>query len=481
MVKKSIKIKVCIFVMLGITLIFSACFSGCSQKTDITSYKINASLDEKNMTVNASMEVNYYNDSESELQEVKFKLYPNAYKEGQPSPITAADIQTVFPNGISYGRIDISNVRVNGQEVTTKGANGQIMSVPAKVKPYKNVTIKMNFCLTLPNAKHRLGFYEGNINLGNWYPIVCVYEDGEWDENTYYPLGDPFYSKIANYTVNFSFPQGYEFASTAKASIKDGETTASLKVKKARDFAICLTKNRIYSKNADGVLVKYFGKENESEFLDTAIDALKTFNNLFGKYPYDSLCVVKTPFYTGGMEYPGLVYVSDNLNESLTKEVIVHEIAHQWWYAVVGNNQVSEAWMDEGLAEYSTTLFYEYNSNYGVQKSKRVADAMTSYILYSDTHLSGGKADSCMNKNLTEFTDQLNYTYMTYVKGQLMFETLSNIIGSKTFIKGLKHYYKHNKFKVAKTDDIIASFEKVSKKELKSFFDSWLYGRVKMY
>ncbi len=481
MKKRFFTLKKAVLILLA-ALALSAVTVGCSGKeNEKTLYKITASFDEQTMSVNGSVEVDYYNRTESVLKEVKLHLYPNAYKEGEPSPVTATEMENVFPDGISYGGIDVGNVRVNGRVVAASGGESQILSVPATVQPYGRAKIKMDFTLTLPRARHRLGYYGTSVNLGNWFPIVCVYQNGEWDDHTYYPLGDPFFSETADFSVSFTFPEGYEFASTGNANVKTGKTTADVRVKNVRDFAVCLTKNRVYSRIVDGVTLRYFGREDETSFLNTAEAALTTFGRLFGKYPYDSLCVVKTPFNTGGMEYPGLVYISDALGESLTHEVIVHEIAHQWWYAAVGNDQVREAWLDEGLTEYSTTLFYESNPEYGISKGKRLAEAMTAYMMYSDVYLGGGRGDSSMNRSLTQFTDQMNYSYLTYVKGELMFEALSNVIGEKAFISGLKKYYKAYKFKIASADDLISCFEAASKKELKGFFDSWLTGAVKMY
>jgi aminopeptidase N len=66
------------------------------------------------------------------------------------------------------------------------------------------------------------------------------------------------------------------------------------------------------------------------------------------------------------MEYPALVMISDNIGEHISyEEVIVHEVAHQWWYSLVGNDQINYGFLDEGLTEYSTILFFENNPEYG--------------------------------------------------------------------------------------------------------------------
>ena len=103
----------------------------------------------------------------------------------------------------------------------------------------------------------------------------------------------------------------------------------------------------------DGICVKYvgyFSDENINDCLDISKEAVAYFNDTFGKYPYKTLTISKTPFMFGGMEYPGLVFISDSIEDEIEyKKVIVHEIAHQWWYSVVGNDESKEAWLDESL------------------------------------------------------------------------------------------------------------------------------------
>jgi hypothetical protein len=146
----------------------------------------------------------------------------------------------------------------------------------------------------------------------------------------------------------------------------------------------------------------------------------------------------------------------------------------------VGNNEVKNAWMDEGLCEFSTGLFYEQNSSYGVDAQKRLADALGAYIIYFDDSKIDARDDS-MNRVLGEYKDTFEYTYCSYVKGELMFSSLSSAIGEQNLLKGLKAYYNAYKFKNARPDDMIGCLEKASSRSLKSFFDAWVEGKVKMF
>ena len=109
-----------------------------------------------------------------------------------------------------------------------------------------------------------------------------------------------------------------------------------------------------------------------------AKESIKIFNNLFGEYPYDTYSVVASDFYIGGMEYPTLVMIDNTLYDDnskfLLEYVIAHETAHQWWYSVIGNDEVDEPWLDEALTEYSTILYFE--NKYGKEMSQKLIQTM---------------------------------------------------------------------------------------------------------
>ncbi len=92
------------------------------------------------------------------------------------------------------------------------------------------------------------------------------------------------------------------------------------------------------------------------------MDALTLYSRLFGPYPYQELDVVETPARAGGIEYPTLVVISDRLytGHPRLEWVVAHEVAHQWWYGMVGSDQVDEPWLDEALTQYTTLLYHEF-------------------------------------------------------------------------------------------------------------------------
>ena len=245
---------------------------------------------------------------------------------------------------------------------------------------------------------------------------------------------------------------------------------------------MCLTSKSAEKEEMVGqtkvVYAGYETDENISACLEVAKDSLSYFNSAFGKYPYSTLTVVKTPFLFGGMEYPGIVFIADSIkDETEFKKVIVHEIAHQWWYSVVGNNETKEAWLDESLAEYSTALFFGDNEKYGVSYDEMVQSALDSYLLYVDVISTiRGDVNTKMNLAVFEYKNDYEYSYMVYVKGVIMFDSLKDAVGKQKILAGLKKYYKDNKFKIATKSDFYKAFESACHKDLENFFEGYLNG-----
>ncbi|MCI9518923.1 MAG: M1 family metallopeptidase [Clostridia bacterium] len=484
------------FAIVFALIICVSAFVGCNDggldeiSKGLSTYDINASYDGEEHKLTASMTVDYVNNYDVELDRVEFHLYPSAYREGARfAPIEKADEAKAYPSGKNYGGITVTNVTVGSsqKEVTISGSDEDILCVTLddKLLPGAKVKIGVDFEVKLANVRHRLGYNGKTVNLGNFYPVACVYENGGFRTDPYYAVGDPFYSEAANYNVTMKYPAGYKMAHTGSGShVADGDSvTASITASAVRDFAAVLGEFETKETKVGDTSVMYFYYADTAPdaSLKAAADALTTFNDKFGKYPYPTYSVVQTSFLQGGMEYPNLSLISDAMNNSTYIDAVIHETAHQWWYGVVGNDETANSWLDEGLTEYSASLFYALNPDYGVEFEKRISDALSSLMLYIELYKPGFDADTSMDRSLAEYADNMEYTYMTYVKGQLMFDNLRRIIGDDAFYAALKDYYTANYLKIALPDSLIACFEKAAKRELKAYFDSWTQGNVKLF
>ena len=456
---------------------------GCGGQVQLSSYDIVCEYDENSHTLTCEQNVNYVNNSNNTLNEICFFLYPNSFKE---IAVSNAYYDRAYPNGDSFGDIEIESVKIGDKDAEFNIENEAILNVTLFSDLFHNESIEINlsYVVNLANVNHRLGYGDNTVNFGNFYPILCVYDDG-FVKNSFASNGDPFYSDIANYNVQITFPSNYTLATSGevlRSTNENSKTTTEIKGEKLRDFCFVLsTKFVVISKTINDVNVNYYyyDDENAEEYLTLACEVIEEFSSSFGDYPYKNVNVVKTNFCFGGMEYPNLVYISDEITDSETyRYVIVHELAHQWWYSLVGNNEYEEAWLDESLTEYSTALFFERH-DYGLNYDDIIAGADSTYRLFVDVYSNVlGDVDESMNRNLGEFETEPEYVNCVYTKGVLMYDSLRKTLGDSKFFKCLKDYFENFRYKNASGADLINSFSSSSHRNLEGYFSSWLNGEV---
>ena len=465
------------------TVALSAC-----KKTaaDLSNYDIFVIYNKDDRTLNGTVDFDFYNDTDNELTDLKFNLYGNAFREGAAfKPVSDAYKSRAYYKGDSFGQMNIVNVEnCKGWNVSGEDENILTVNLLTSVYPEERVKIKISYTLTLAEVNHRTGVTKNTVNLGNFYPVLCAYSKEGFIECPYYSHGDPFVSECANYTVTIDLPPEYVAASSGKQvseSTAGGRKKCVYTLENARDFAFVLSdKFKVITENADGVEVNYYyvSDGNAKSNLSAAAESVKYFSKTFGAYDYPTLSVVHTGFCYGGMEYPALTMISDSLDRDNTVYTIVHEAAHQWWYAMVGSNQISSAWQDEGLAEYSTLAFFESHPSYGFTRTGLVKSATNSYrAYYSVYNQLNGTVDTSMNRTLGEFAGEVEYNNVTYNKGLILFETLRNSIGDDKFFGGLKSYFKKFSGKLASDEDLYGCFISGGT-DLEGFFSSFVEGKI---
>jgi aminopeptidase N len=242
-----------------------------------------------------------------------------------------------------------------------------------------------------------------------------------------------------------------------------------------RDFTMILGDNyQRANQNVKGVVVNsYFYQEHERgghKALMVAADALAAFTERFGPYPYAELDVVETPNNLGGMEYSGLVVVSDNLYPGVAgvEWLTAHEVAHQWWYAVVGSDQIDEPWLDEALTQYSTMLYYEI-----VYGEDRAAGVLNAEFIQTHNSLKRRGYDMVIGLPAEEYGPQL-YWQVVYDKGALYFHNLREAVGDEAFFSILQTYYDQHRYKIAAPEDFLAAVDQVTGDPHMELFEQWV-------
>ncbi|QZY53684.1 M1 family metallopeptidase [Crassaminicella profunda] len=453
----------------------------------INNYDIDVDFDPEKKMYRAKQTIIYVNNTNTTLNEIYFHTYPNTFKSKKTTPYITDEYGTPYTNGFSKGDFKLHKLLVNEEKATYDINKEQITLLHIKLskslKPRENVKIYMEYEASLPRAQQRFGYGKDTYNFGNWYPAAAVYDDTGWNLDPYYKFGDPFYSDIGNYTVTITGPKEMMIASSGNLISEKIENNKKIwKVEAAlmRDFAFIASNEFVkLEKEVDGIVVKgYFIRDDKkvnSEALKVACDALKTFNRIFGKYPYEQYSVVASN-HVGGMEYPGLVMINEKFyNEQILdrlKRVVVHETAHQWWYGVVGNNEVDEPWLDEGIVTYSEYIFFKevYGKKYG-------EDYFNKYIYNSYNSKKGKLKDEVIAKSLDKFKNNSEYHALAYKKGAMFMYDIEKKYGEKKIYNILRNYYMSYQFKNATTYDFLKICEEITNDDFDDLANEWLYQK----
>jgi hypothetical protein len=436
--------------------------------TDRPTYQIEATYMDQQDMVKGHMVVTLPELRNSTQREVYFRLYPNVFqkwkynKESKPT---------------KAGHIAISHVLVDGvkQKVTIADTVMKVR-LPKPLAKGKTAKIEMDYQLYMPQGGTRLNKYKNTAFLAQWYPMLAVKDKEGWHTEPYTTTGDPFYSVISDFDVTFHVPKGYQIISTAK-DVHQEKQTVHLQQFHVRDFAAVLTKDyQVLSGRSGKTRVNLWytnpNKDVSKPLLQAAVDGMQFYSNRFGEYPYEEVDVVigETGFGIAGMEYPGLVTslpkVPTPNGISPAVNVVVHELAHQWWYGVVGNNQVKEPWLDEGLTSFSEFLYMQKQMKLDDEPwLKRVAAKS------DEIHRSTGVHSA---QKLYDYPDEI-YGIMVYLRPAAMMFALMHEIGEDKVMQILHTYYDQYKFKTATTTDFLRVANKVAGKDLTPFFQKWLY------
>jgi len=477
-----------ISLLCAISILFSVVIvGGCGQsKENRTEYSITATLD--GHTLSAQMDVDFFNCYDNTIKELKFNLFANAFrKDAKYSPISAQYLSRAYPHGLSYGDMTINSVKCEEKELEFEvcGQDQNILAVnlQREIFPDERITVSIDYTLNLANVVARTGYNDNTINLANFYPILCVYDQNGFYECVYYSTGDPFYSQTADYLVTLTTDKDYVIASSGKVIGRESDgdkIKTKFKMQNVRSFAFVLSeKFDCVTDNSTGVEITYYYYDDGEPLksIDYAVKSINTFNRLFGEYPYENYAVVQTGFVQGGMEFPALSMISDEIEGLPYGEVIVHETAHQWWQTAVGNNEIEYGFLDEGLAEYSVVLFYENFPEYGYTRESLVKSSEQTYKMFCSVYDKlFGKVNTSMLRSLKDFSSEYEYVNIAYIKPCIMYDTLRSTTGDERFFKALKRYFQNYKFLNATPNDLVGAFEKVGA-DTNGFFESFFTGK----
>jgi hypothetical protein len=224
----------------------------------------------------------------------------------------------------------------------------------APVAPGATGSVSLRLRVRGRRASDRFGRIAGTAFLGNVIPVLAVEDANGLHRERYTALGESFYSLSASWDATLRLPARLRAATTGAVrseNVAGARRTLSVHSDQARDFALAIGHLRRRTTSVAGVNVRvHFGPGTGGvrRSVRAARRAVRALSRRLGAYGSSELDVVLfRNARIAGMEYPELVFSLP------VGEVVTHEVAHQWWYGLVGNNQFSEPWLDESFAQYS--------------------------------------------------------------------------------------------------------------------------------
>jgi aminopeptidase N len=199
-----------------------------------------------------------------------------------------------------------------------------------------------------------------------------------------------------------------------------------------------------------------------------APEILKFFSSYIAPYPYEKLANVQSKTIFGGMENASAIFYFENsvTGKGGVEDLLAHEIAHQWFGDMASEKSFTHLWLSEGFATYFTDIYWQHKYGDDAFK-KRLQKERDEIIEFVKTN------DHPVVDSLSPYMDLLNAN--SYQKGGWVLHMLRNEVGDSVFHKIIQTYYQQYKGSNADTRDFEAVAEKVSVKNLKWFFDQWLY------
>lgn len=441
-------------------------------------YKVNLDVNTETRNITGIEKVNYKNITGNDLNKIYFNLYLNAFSSSYSiQPYFSQFESKIFKYGKDTGLINIKSVHINNEDISfTQSGSILEIKLPQVLKNEEETEITLQFGSYIPKIAHRTGANNKAMWLGNFIPILCKYDETGWRIDSYYAAGDPFYSDISNYEVKVSAPKEYTVVGTGTQAIVETEDRkiTTLTANLVRDFAFAISEHyKVKSiKPSDDISINFYYYSDDifdvDSLLDVAQKSIRYYSEKFGSYPYNELDIVETElfFNNGGMEYPAFIMMdSGYLKKQSSVNSIVHEIGHQWLYNIIGNDQIKEAWLDEGLNSYLQE---------GVLHSKaEVEQRMIDDYNYLTITIKNTSKEP-LNLSLPDYNNWSSYYNSQYTRAKLMVYSLNKKMGDELFDEFLKLYYKKYSFKIAKTQDFIDTAQEVYGKDLTYFFDSWI-------
>jgi hypothetical protein len=406
--------------------------------------------------------VTYTNAEDVELKEVKFRLFPN----------------------ILGGEMHVDEVTVDGEVIIPNySLNDSLLAVPLKtpLKPRESITLSMDFNITVPQTVDLnygvQAYYDDVLALAHAYPMIAVYDDEGWNAEIPPQSGDVTYADMSFFTVTVDAPKDVTLVGSGREIGRENNgnrQTVRYEAGPVRDFYLAGSPDyEVFTKKANEVILRFYTrnylKKGAESALDVAARAIEIYEQRYAPYPYTELDFVSTPTYALGIEYPGMIAITDWIiqpDQDYLEATIAHEVGHQWFYNLVGNDQLDDPWLDESLTQFATLQYFtDAYGQAGNQGFRQDLEGRWDSI---------DRAEIPVGLPVKDYTDP-EYSGIVYGRGGLFFEALRDEMGRENFDKFMKDYVKTNSWDIATPERLKAIAEAHCKCNLTPIFEKWIY------
>ncbi|MFE8700059.1 M1 family metallopeptidase [Cytobacillus sp. FJAT-54145] len=314
------------------------------------SYHMKLTMDEsKTFFVDANIVVE--NLSKDSWKDLIFHFMPNAFTEKN---------NLKFMESFAY--VKMGEVTVNKEKVEYKVQQDNLqLLLNEPLENNQKVDVSIEYSFTLPKMGYRFSEVEDHAFLAQWYPMLATYHSG-WGKADFSLGGESYHTDFSDFRVEYSLPNHYMIASSSDNDPNEPSNKGVLDATNVKEMHMAILKDMpMTTKEINGTEIRIFSnvedKDYQQEYLDVAVNTLQFYNDYFGPYPHKQLDIIMDE---SGMEYPGIVTVARG---NRNKHTLVHEIAHQWFYGMVSNHPYHTPWIDEGLTNFATYLYFVEGEN----------------------------------------------------------------------------------------------------------------------
>ncbi|MEJ2864541.1 M1 family aminopeptidase [Actinomycetospora flava] len=290
-----------------------------------------------------------------EVCELVFRAWPNTPTmagTGTSLTVTAASVDgaPVTPETTAAG--------------APEGAPGTMVTLPLArcAAPGTAVTARLEFRLVLGvDADERVATSPatGTVWFGSGYPLLAWERGRGWAREPAVPMyGESATSEAADTTVSVTAPAGLAVlgpgVAAPPAAGPPGRTVHGFRAPALRDVAIAVGRYAVLERDVDGVRLRLATPQSGTRvppqrWADELAAAITAQTRLLGPFPYPELTVAITPGQSDGTEFPAALQFGD-VPAGQLRALVAHEVAHQWFYGLVGNDQARDPWLDESFA-----------------------------------------------------------------------------------------------------------------------------------